>query len=55
LSVVLTAFTAIAVGWVIGRFTDRHRWRTALRQLFIATVAASVTFGIGKLVGVNVS
>jgi VIT1/CCC1 family predicted Fe2+/Mn2+ transporter len=54
-SIVLAAITAIAVGWVIGRFTDRQRWRSALRQLLIAVVAAGFTFGIGKAIGVNVT
>jgi VIT1/CCC1 family predicted Fe2+/Mn2+ transporter len=54
-SIVLAAVTAVVVGWVIGRFTGRHRWHSAMRQLLIAVVAAGVTFGIGKVVGVNVS
>lgn len=53
-SVVLGAIAAVAVGVLLARFTDRPRWRSGLRQLAIATVAAGVTYGVGSVVGVSV-
>ncbi len=50
-SIVLAAIGAMAVGGVIGWMTRNGIVRWALRQLFIAAVAAVVTFGIGRLVG----
>ncbi|MHB8669580.1 MAG: VIT1/CCC1 transporter family protein [Acidimicrobiales bacterium] len=53
-SIVLTAIAALAVGLALARFTGRSRIRTALRQLLIAALAATVTFGVGRAVGVGV-
>jgi VIT1/CCC1 family predicted Fe2+/Mn2+ transporter len=50
-SVAIGAVTALAVGVLLGRMTGRSRWRTALRQLTVAAVAAAITFGIGQAVG----
>jgi VIT1/CCC1 family predicted Fe2+/Mn2+ transporter len=52
-SVIIGAVTASAVGWLLGLMTGRSRWRTALRQLVVAAVAAAVTFGIGRAVGLG--
>lgn len=52
-SVVIGAITSLGVGWQLGRMTGRSRWRTALRQLVVASVAAAVTYGIGRAVGVG--
>ena len=53
-SVVLTAIAAIAVGVALAVFTERPWPRSAARQLFIAALAAAVTFGVGRVVGVGV-
>lgn len=53
-SVVLAAVAAIAVGVALAVFTERPWPISAARQLLIAAVAASVTFGVGRLVGVGV-
>ncbi|HEV2428020.1 MAG TPA: VIT1/CCC1 transporter family protein [Acidimicrobiales bacterium] len=50
-SIILGAVGAVAVGAAIGRFIRRGVWRWAMRQLFVAALAAAVTFGIGRLVG----
>lgn len=55
LSLVLGTVVAAALGWVIGRFADRNRWKTALRQVAIVLVACAVTYGIGALLDVNVT
>src|SRR5437763_67549 len=52
-SVVLGAIAAILVGAALARFTGRSVLFSASRQLLIAAVAASVTFGIGSAVGVS--
>lgn len=54
-SVVLAAVAAIAVGVALAVFTERPWPRSAARQLLIAAVAAAVTFGVGRLVGVGVA
>ena len=53
MSIVLGAISAVGIGWTVAVFTGRSRLRSALRQLAIATLAASVTFGVGSLVGVH--
>jgi VIT1/CCC1 family predicted Fe2+/Mn2+ transporter len=52
-SVVAAALAAVAVGAALAAFTRRPWWWSALRQLGISAVAASVTFGIGSAVGVS--
>lgn len=54
-SVVLAAISAIGVGIALAVFTERPWIRSAARQLFIAAIAAAVTFGVGRLVGVGVA
>jgi len=53
-SIVIGGLAAVVVGVLVGSMTGRSRWRTALRQLAVAAVAAAVTFGIGRAVGVGV-
>jgi VIT1/CCC1 family predicted Fe2+/Mn2+ transporter len=52
-TVVIGAVAALAVGALLSRFTGRPVWFSALRQLGVAAVAAAVTFGIGRAVGVS--
>lgn len=52
-SVILGALAALLVGAGIARFTGRSLWRTALRQLGIAALAATVTYAVGRAVGVT--
>ena len=50
------AFAAIGAAWVggaIGWFTKRGTVRWSLRQILITSVAAAVTFAVGRLVGVH--
>jgi VIT1/CCC1 family predicted Fe2+/Mn2+ transporter len=53
-SVVLGAVAAVGVGVLLANVTDRPRWRSGLRQLLIAMVAAGVTYAVGSAVGVSV-
>ncbi|MGH8995343.1 MAG: VIT1/CCC1 transporter family protein [Acidimicrobiales bacterium] len=52
-SVIIGGVTALVVGWFLGMMTGRSRWKTSLRQLVVAAVAAAVTFGIGRAVGLG--
>ena len=51
LSVVLSGLAALAVGAVLAAFTERPMVSSALRQLAVTTVAAAVTFGVGRAIG----
>jgi VIT1/CCC1 family predicted Fe2+/Mn2+ transporter len=53
-SVVLAAAGAVAIGWVLARFTGRPPWRVASRQLFFAAASAAIAYGVGVLVGATV-
>ena len=50
-SILFAGLGSTGVGGAIGWFTRRGVTRWALRQLFITTIAAAVTFGVGRLVG----
>jgi VIT1/CCC1 family predicted Fe2+/Mn2+ transporter len=52
-SVAIGVVAAVVVGAGIGFFTGRSAVRSAVRQLAVAAVAASVTYGVGRLVGVS--
>jgi vacuolar iron transporter family protein len=52
-SVVIAVVASLAVGTALAVFTGRPWWYSALRQLAISTVAAGVTFGIGRAVGIS--
>jgi VIT1/CCC1 family predicted Fe2+/Mn2+ transporter len=54
-SIVLGALASLVVGAVLARFTERSVVASALRQLAVTTVAAGVTFGVGKAIGTGVS
>jgi VIT1/CCC1 family predicted Fe2+/Mn2+ transporter len=49
--VVLAAIAAAVVGVLLARFTGRSVLFSAVRQVLIATLAASVTYGIGVAIG----
>jgi VIT1/CCC1 family predicted Fe2+/Mn2+ transporter len=53
-SVVLAAVASLVVGIVLARYTERPVVVSALRQLAVTTVAAGVTFGVGKAIGTGV-
>jgi vacuolar iron transporter family protein len=50
-ALVLAAVVAALGGGLVAWFTARPVWRGAVRQLLLAGAAASVTYGIGSLVG----
>jgi vacuolar iron transporter family protein len=52
-SVLIGAVAALTLGATIGSFSAQGVWRTAGRQLLAAIVAASVTYGVGHLLGIG--
>jgi vacuolar iron transporter family protein len=54
-AVVLAALALLGVGAGIGILNGRSAVRSGLRQLILGGLAALVTFGIGHLIGANVS
>jgi len=52
-SVIIGALAALALGATIGSFSGQGVWRTAGRQLLAAAIAASVTYGVGHILGVR--
>jgi len=52
-SVAIGAVAALVLGATIGSFSGQGAWRTAVRQLLAAMIAASVTYGVGRLLGVR--
>jgi VIT1/CCC1 family predicted Fe2+/Mn2+ transporter len=55
ISVGLSAIGLFVIGSAITLFTGRSIWFSGMRQVLFGLAAAAVTFGIGKLVGVNVA
>lgn len=54
-SAVLSAFGLFFIGSAITLFTGKSIWFSGLRQVIFGLVAAAITFGIGKLIGVSVT
>lgn len=55
LSVSFSAVGLFLIGAAITLFTGKNVWFSGLRQVLFGLVAAGITFGIGKLIGVAVS
>jgi VIT1/CCC1 family predicted Fe2+/Mn2+ transporter len=54
LALLLSALGAVVGGGAVGRLTARPAWRSALRQLGLAGLAAAATYVIGSLIGGHV-
>ena len=54
IALVLSALGALIGGGAVGRLTSRPVWRSALRQLILAVLAAGATYLIGHLIGTSV-
>ena len=52
-SVIIGAIAALALGAAIGFMSGRNVLGTAVRQLIVAAIAATVTYGVGHLLGVS--
>ena len=55
ISVILSASGLFLIGAAITLFTGKNVWFSGFRQVIFGLMAAAVTFGIGKIIGVSVS
>lgn len=55
MSVAFSAVGLFLIGAAITLFTGRSVWFSGFRQVLFGLVAAAITFGIGKLIGVSVT
>jgi len=53
-STILSAFGLFLIGASITLFTGKNVWYSGFRQVLFGLAAATITFGIGKLIGVSV-
>jgi VIT1/CCC1 family predicted Fe2+/Mn2+ transporter len=50
---VLGVVASLLVGALLAGFTGKSVVRSALRQLFVAAIAAGITAGVGSVLGVS--
>ena len=55
LSVVSSAFGLFLIGAAITLFTGKNVWFSGFRQVLFGLLAAAITFGIGKLIGISLT
>jgi len=54
ISVTVSAAGLFFIGAVITLFTGKNIWYSGFRQVLFGLVAAAITFGIGKLIGISI-
>ena len=54
ISTTLSAVGLFLIGAIITLFTGKSVWYSGFRQVLFGLLAAAITFGIGKLIGVSV-
>lgn len=54
-SALLSALGLFGIGSAITLFTGKSVWTSGLRQVFFGLMAAAITYGIGKIIGVSVA
>jgi VIT1/CCC1 family predicted Fe2+/Mn2+ transporter len=54
-ALVVAAVTLFVAGAVVARMTDKPTWYGGLRQVLLATLAAGVTYAIGRAIGASVT
>ena len=55
ISVVSSAIGLFLIGSAITLFTGKSIWFSGFRQVIFGLMAAAITFGIGKLIGVSLA
>jgi vacuolar iron transporter family protein len=55
LSTVFSALGLFAIGAAITLFTGKNIWYSGFRQVLFGLMAAGITFGIGKLIGISIA
>ncbi|NMC86726.1 MAG: rubrerythrin family protein, partial [Anaerolineaceae bacterium] len=53
-SIAVSAVGLFLLGAVITLFTGRSIWFSGMRMVLFGLLAAAVTFGIGRLIGVSI-
>jgi VIT1/CCC1 family predicted Fe2+/Mn2+ transporter len=51
----LSAIGLFLIGAVITLFTGKSVWFSGFRQVLFGLIAAAITFGIGRLIGVSIA
>ncbi|MCU1455854.1 MAG: hypothetical protein JWN46_4000 [Acidimicrobiales bacterium] len=54
-SIIAGALAALGLGATVAAFSNQPRWRTALRQLGVAAIAAGVTYAVGRTLGTKIA
>jgi VIT1/CCC1 family predicted Fe2+/Mn2+ transporter len=54
-ALIVAAVALFAAGAVVARLTDKPAWFGGLRQLALATLAAGITYAVGRGIGASVS
>jgi predicted membrane protein (TIGR00267 family) len=54
ISTIMSALGLFLIGASITLFTGKNVWYSGFRQVLFGLLAAAITFGIGKLIGVSV-
>jgi VIT1/CCC1 family predicted Fe2+/Mn2+ transporter len=55
LSVLMSTVGLFMIGAAITLFTGKSLWYSGLRQIIFGLLAAAITFGIGRLIGVAIT
>ena len=55
ISVICSAIGLFLIGSAITLFTGKSIWFSGFRQVLFGLLAAAITFGIGKLIGVSLA
>lgn len=55
ISIVMSTLGLFVIGGAITLFTGKNLWYSGFRQIVFGLIAASITFGIGRLIGIAVS
>jgi VIT1/CCC1 family predicted Fe2+/Mn2+ transporter len=55
ISVCASAIGLFVIGAAITLFTGKNVWYSGIRQVIFGLVAAAITFGIGKLIGISIT
>ncbi len=53
--IIVSAVGLFVIGAAITLMTGRSVWYSGMRQALFGMAAAAVTFGVGRLIGVNVA
>jgi VIT1/CCC1 family predicted Fe2+/Mn2+ transporter len=54
ISVLVSATGLFIIGSAITLFTGKSIWYSGMRQVLFGLIAAAITFGIGRLIGVSI-